>query len=163
VHSKVCRCTRRLTSLAQKAGVGEPEPALQKGPGGCADWEVVTIHGRCEYLNQPSRRLLNLLHDMPRIVDILGLEMSATPDFLPRVSARSNSKSQSGTSCCDCRRRCTTLARARRSTQPVWIAVKQANTTPNGWSTRSRSSIQPFSWIAKKYNTRYILRYGIIW
>ena len=65
----------------QKAVTGEPEPAVEKGGGGYADWVIVAIHGLREYLNQPYRRLLDVLQEMPRITAKLGLCVDELPDF----------------------------------------------------------------------------------
>ena len=81
VHSKLARFTSRLVSLAQKAVIGNPKLAVQKGFGGYADWLIVSIHGLKTYLDLPYRRLLDVLHEMPRISGILGLEVAQLPDF----------------------------------------------------------------------------------
>jgi len=81
VHTKLGRFTRRIVSLAQKAVVGAPEPAFQPGETGFADWVIVSIHGLKTYLDLPYRRLLDVLHEMPRIARILGLEVPQLPDF----------------------------------------------------------------------------------
>lgn len=81
VSSKLARFTSRVVSLAQKAVVGNPRPAVEKGFGGYADWVIVSIHGLKTYLDLPYRRLLDVLHEMPRIARILGLEVSQLPDF----------------------------------------------------------------------------------
>ncbi|MFB6130448.1 MAG: IS5 family transposase, partial [Salinigranum sp.] len=39
------------------------------------------IHGLREYLNQPYRRLLDILQEMPRITAKLGLSVDELPDF----------------------------------------------------------------------------------
>jgi IS5 family transposase len=81
VSSKLARFTSRVVSLAQKAVVGNPKPAVQRGFGGYADWVIVSVHGLKTYLDLPYRRLLDVLHEMPRICRILGLEVSQLPDF----------------------------------------------------------------------------------
>jgi len=67
--------------LSKKAVTGDPEPPVQKGNGGYADWVIVAIHGLREYLNQPYRRLLDILQEMPRITAKLGLSGDELPDF----------------------------------------------------------------------------------
>jgi len=37
VHTKLARFTKKVVTLAQKAVVGNPKPAVQKGFGGYAD------------------------------------------------------------------------------------------------------------------------------
>jgi IS5 family transposase len=81
VSSKLARFTNRVVSLAQKAVVGAAKPAVQRGNGGYADWVIVSIHGLKTYLDLPYRRLLDVLHEMPRIARILGLEVTQLPDF----------------------------------------------------------------------------------
>ena len=81
MHTKIARFTRKIATLAQKAVVGNPRPAVQKGSGGYADWVIVSIHGLKTYLDLPYRRLLDVLHEMPRIVRILDLEVPLLPDF----------------------------------------------------------------------------------
>ena len=81
MSSKLARFTSRVVSLAQKAVVGAPDPALCRGDGGYADWVIVSIHGLKTYLDLPYRRLLDVLHEMPRIAGILGLEVPQLPDF----------------------------------------------------------------------------------
>lgn len=81
VQSKLARFTKRVVSLAQKAVVGQPEPAVQRGNGGYADWVIVAMHGLREHLGHPYLRLLDVLYEMPRICGILGLEAHELPDF----------------------------------------------------------------------------------
>lgn len=64
-----------------KAVIGNAKSAVQGGNSGYADWEIVSIHGLRTYLDLPYRRLLDVLHELPRIGRILGLEMSQLPDF----------------------------------------------------------------------------------
>ncbi|MDL0122139.1 IS5 family transposase [Halobacterium salinarum] len=81
MQTKLARFTREVVALAQKAVVGNAKPAVQRGTGGYADWVIVSIHGLKTYLDLPYRRLLDVLHEMPRIARILGLERSQLPDF----------------------------------------------------------------------------------
>jgi IS5 family transposase len=81
VQTKLARFTKQVVTLAQKTVVGNPDPAVQKGSGGYADWVIISIHSLREYLDHPYRRLLDVLHEMPRISSILGLEVSQLPDF----------------------------------------------------------------------------------
>jgi IS5 family transposase len=68
-------------SLAKKAVGDKPAPAVQKGDGGYADWVIVALHGLREYLGHSYRQLLDVLHEMPRIVAKLDLVESEMPDF----------------------------------------------------------------------------------
>ncbi len=81
MSSKLARFTSRVVSLAQKAVVGTPNPAFRPGENGFSDWVIVSIHGLKTYLDLPYRRLLDVLHEMPRIARILDLEVSQLPDF----------------------------------------------------------------------------------
>jgi IS5 family transposase len=79
--SQLARFTSRCVDLSKKAVTGEPAPPVEKGDGGYADWVIVAIHGLREYLNQPYRRLLDMLHEMPGIAAKLGLSVDELPDF----------------------------------------------------------------------------------
>jgi len=67
VHTKLAPFTKMVVTLAQKAVVGNPKPAVQNGFGGYADWVIVSIYGLKTYLDLPYRRLLDILHEMSRI------------------------------------------------------------------------------------------------
>ena len=79
--SKLSRFTDRVVSLAQKAVVGEPDPAFEEGDGGYANWVIVAINGLHEYLDHMYRRLLDVLHEMHGIVAQLDLAVADLPDF----------------------------------------------------------------------------------
>lgn len=79
--TKLSRFTRRCVALAQKAVGNDPDTPVKKGDGGYADWVIVAIHGLREYLDQPYRRLMDVLREMPDIVDMLGLSVVELPDF----------------------------------------------------------------------------------
>jgi IS5 family transposase len=81
VQTKLARFTRKVVPLTQKTVVGNPDPAVQKGNGGYADWVNLSIHSLRKYLDHPYRILLDVLHEMPNICTILGLEVSELPDF----------------------------------------------------------------------------------
>jgi hypothetical protein len=49
--------------------------------GDYSDWVIVAIHGLREYLNLPYRRLLEILRDMPDIVEKLGFPVEELPDI----------------------------------------------------------------------------------
>ena len=90
--SKLARFTKTVVTLAQKAVVGTANPALQRGNGGYADWVIVSIHGLKTYLDLPYRRLLDVLHEMPGIARILGLEVAQLPDFTTVCARMQNLK-----------------------------------------------------------------------
>ena len=79
VLTKLARFTRKVVSVAQKAVVGQPAPAFRPGEGGYADWVIVSINALREFLNQPYRRLMDILYEMPHVVGILGLRPSELP------------------------------------------------------------------------------------
>lgn len=79
--SQTSRFTSRVVSLAKKAVDGEPDSAVQKGEGGYADWIIVALQGLKEHLGHSYRQLLDVLHEMPRVVSILDLEVAELPDF----------------------------------------------------------------------------------
>ena len=79
--TQLARFTSRCVDLSKNAVIGDPAPAVWKGGGSYADWLVVAIYCLREYLNQPYRRLLDILHEMPNIVATLGLSVDELPDF----------------------------------------------------------------------------------
>lgn len=81
MQTELARFTKKVVAVAQKSVVGTPAPAVRKGETGYADWVIVSIHALREYLNQPYRRLMEILYEMPRITRILGLRPSTLPDF----------------------------------------------------------------------------------
>jgi len=81
VSSRLSRFTDRLVTLSKRAVSGNPEPAVEKGNGGYADWVIVVIHGVREYLDLPYRRLLDVLHEMHDITEKMGFETNELPDF----------------------------------------------------------------------------------
>lgn len=81
VHSELARFTERCVVLSQKAVGNGSAPAVQKGEGGYADWVIVALHGLREYLDHTYRQLMDVLSEMPRIVEKLGLSGAELPDF----------------------------------------------------------------------------------
>jgi len=82
VLTKTARFTKKVVSLAQKSVVGQPDPAYRPGKYGYADWVILAIQGLKEYLGHQYRKLMDVLREMPRITNILGL----TPDTVPHFS-----------------------------------------------------------------------------
>jgi len=80
-ETELARLTKQVVTVAQKAVAGSPAPAVNKGETGYADWVIVSIHVLPEYLDQPYRRLMEILYEMPPISRILGLRPSELPDF----------------------------------------------------------------------------------
>jgi len=66
----------RSKSRRRKSKTGRSE-----GFSGYTDWVLVSIHGLKTYLDLSYRRLLDVLHEMPRIARILDLEGGQLPDF----------------------------------------------------------------------------------
>ena len=81
MHTKLARFTKKVVSVAQKAVVGSPAPAVSKGETGYADWVIVSIHALRKHLDQPYRRLMDILYEMPRICRILDLQPFELPHF----------------------------------------------------------------------------------
>ena len=81
VQTKTARFTETIVSLAQKAVVGTPAPAYRPGEEGYADWVILAIQGLKEYLGRPYRKLLDVLREMPRVVDLFGLTPETVPHF----------------------------------------------------------------------------------
>jgi len=50
---------------SSKTVVGNPDPAVQKGNGGYADWVIISIHSLHKYLDHPYRIFLDVLHECP--------------------------------------------------------------------------------------------------
>jgi hypothetical protein len=71
-----------MVSLAKKSIGGDPEPPVQKGDGGYADYVIVALLGNQEYLDHPSRQLMDVLPEIPGIVEIFDLTVSELPDFM---------------------------------------------------------------------------------
>lgn len=67
--------------MSQKSVWNGPEPAVQKGESGYADWVIVALHGLREYLDYTYRQLMDVLREMPRIVEKLELTEADLPDF----------------------------------------------------------------------------------
>ena len=95
MHSKLARFTERCVALSKKVVVNEPKKPVKKGEGGYADWVMIALHGLREYLDQPYRRLMDILREMPRIVDILGLRNEELPDFTTVCARKQDLKMRS--------------------------------------------------------------------
>jgi IS5 family transposase len=81
VPSKLARFTDRCVVMSQKAVGNAARPAFDPGEGGYANWVILAIHGLREYLDQPYRRLLDILREMPAIVHKLGLTVDQLPHY----------------------------------------------------------------------------------
>ena len=81
MQTKLARFTQSIVSVAQKVVVSGLAPAVRNGETGYADWVIVSIHALREYLNQPYRRLMEIIYEMPRICRILGLRPSTLPHY----------------------------------------------------------------------------------
>ena len=81
VQTKTARFKNRLVSFAQKAVVGEPAPAYQPGKDGYADWVILAVQGLKEYLSHDYRKLMDVLREMPRVTNLLGLTIETLPHF----------------------------------------------------------------------------------
>ena len=79
--TKLARFTELCVALSQKAVGSDPDPPVKKGERGYADWVIIAIHGLREYLDHPYRRLLDVLREMPDIVEKLGISVEELPDF----------------------------------------------------------------------------------
>src|SRR6056297_1041785 len=90
--SQLARFTSRCVDLSKKAVIGEPALAVEKGGGGYADWVIVAVHCLREYLDQPYRRLLDILQEMPGIVVQLGLSVAELPDFTTVCTRKQDSR-----------------------------------------------------------------------
>jgi len=81
VHTKTSRFTEMVVSLAQKAVVGLPAPVYRPGEDGYADWVILAVQGLKEYLGHLYRKLMDVLREMPRVTNLLGLTPETVPHF----------------------------------------------------------------------------------
>jgi len=81
VSSELSGFTGRVVTLAQKAVVGEPDPAVQKGDGGYADWVIVGSTASTSTSITHIAGCWTVLHEMHGIVGKLGLAVADPPDF----------------------------------------------------------------------------------
>ena len=81
MHTKTAHFTKHVVSFAQKAVVGEPAPAYRPGNDGYADWVILAIQGLKEYFSHDHRKLMDVLREMPRVSDLLGLRAETLPHF----------------------------------------------------------------------------------
>jgi IS5 family transposase len=70
-----------IVSLAKKAVAGEPAPAYRPGKEGYADWVILAVQGFKEYLNHDYRKLMDVLREMPRVAEALGLTAETLPHY----------------------------------------------------------------------------------
>lgn len=78
--SKLARFTDRCVALSQKAVGNDPNTPIKKVGSGYADWVIIALNGLREYLDFTYRRFLDVLCEMPEIVDKLGLTVDQLPD-----------------------------------------------------------------------------------
>ena len=72
--SKISRFTSKAVRLAKNAVGGRGEAAAPEGSGGFADYAVVSLHCLRIYLAKPYREALDLVSEMPQILDEIGIE-----------------------------------------------------------------------------------------
>lgn len=58
-----------------------PNPPVRRGDGGFADWVIVGLHCLREYLDHTYRQLIDVLQEMPAILEKFGLSATNLPDF----------------------------------------------------------------------------------
>ncbi len=126
VSSKLARFTERVVSIAQKTVVGEPSLAVNKGNGRYADWVIIAIHSLQQHLDHPYRRLLDGLHEMPRIVSTPGLEMDELPDFTTVCARKQELEMRLWRVLLRLSAELHDLTNLKRSTQPAWIVSLRA-------------------------------------
>ena len=135
MQSNLARFTERCVALAKKAVVNDPDPPVKKGEGGYADWVIVTLHGLREYLNQPYRRLMDILQVMPAFVDILGLSTDELPDFTTLCQRKQELKMRVWRSFFGYQQIFMTPVKSRPSTPRFTVTVRRATIMQNGWKT----------------------------
>ena len=58
-----------------------PESTVKKGDGGYADWVIIGLHCLREYLDHTHRQLIDVLYEMPSVIDMFELPADKLPDF----------------------------------------------------------------------------------
>jgi IS5 family transposase len=67
--------------LSQKAVGSSQDTPVKRGDGGYADWVIVGLQCLRKYLNHTYRQLIDVLQEMPAILDTFGLTPATLPDF----------------------------------------------------------------------------------
>ena len=78
--SKISRFTKKAVRLAKNAVGGRGEVAAPEGGGGFADYAVVSLQCLRVYLEKSYREALDLLSEMPHILEEIGLKPADLPD-----------------------------------------------------------------------------------
>ncbi|WP_435095087.1 hypothetical protein [Halorubrum sp. N11] len=81
MQTKISRFAEAVVSLAKKAVAGEPAPAYRPGRDGYADWVILAVQDFKEYLAHDYRTLMDVLREMPRVVESLDLTVETLPHF----------------------------------------------------------------------------------
>lgn len=79
--SELARFARRCVRLSQKAVGTTSNPPVKKGDGGYAEWVTVGLHCLREYLDHTYLQLMDVLQEMPDILDTFGLTADQLPHF----------------------------------------------------------------------------------
>lgn len=79
--TKTARFSKTVVSFAQKALAGQPAPAYRPGVAAYADWVFLAIQRLKEYLNHDYWRLIDVLQEMPRVTNSIGLSIETLPYF----------------------------------------------------------------------------------
>lgn len=79
--TKLARFSKKIVSLAQHSVVGPPVPAYRPGENDYADWVILAVQGFKEYLGHPYRKLMDVLHEMPKETKTLGLTAKTVPHY----------------------------------------------------------------------------------
>jgi hypothetical protein len=85
VQTKLSRFAEMVVSLSKKAVAGEPAPAYRPGKEGYTDWVILAVQGFKEYLDHDYWKLMDVLREMPRIVELIGLTVETLPPSRPPV------------------------------------------------------------------------------
>jgi hypothetical protein len=81
VQTKISRFAETVVSLSKKAVAGEPAPAYRPGKEGYADWVILAVQGFKEYIDHDYRKLMDILREMPRVVELIGLTVETLLHF----------------------------------------------------------------------------------
>jgi len=82
VQTKISRFAEVVVSLSKKAVAGEPDPAYRSGKEVYADWVILAVQGFKDYLDRDYRKLMDVLREMPRVVELIGLTVETLPPLI---------------------------------------------------------------------------------
>lgn len=85
--STISRFTTKAVTLAKNVVGGRGESAAPEGGGGFANYAIVSLHCLRIYLEKSYREALDLLSEMPNILEEIGHDAAGLPDPSTLVKA----------------------------------------------------------------------------